>query len=123
MGSVLLAAQLPGHSRNETMSLDVYTQNIPLTQKARFWTNYVAALKGPIALDPLETYQVRTPNVLRLGVRPMDVTLTDLLYGPGSQDLRAPDELLARNWHPSNTSLASWSPRCLTVRGGVGLTL
>merc|ERR1712130_831772 len=47
-----------------TMSLDVYTQNIPLTQKARFWSNYVSSLKG-------------------------------------SQDLRAPDSLLPRTWHPS----------------------
>eukprot|EP00092_Neocalanus_flemingeri_P104056 GFUD01133233.1.p1 GENE.GFUD01133233.1~~GFUD01133233.1.p1 ORF type:complete len:118 (-),score=27.29 GFUD01133233.1:103-456(-) len=28
------------------MSLDLYTRNIPLTQKARFWSNYVSALKG-----------------------------------------------------------------------------
>merc|ERR1711862_687039 len=28
------------------MSLDLYTRNIPLTQKARFWGNYVIALKG-----------------------------------------------------------------------------
>jgi len=27
-------------------SLHNYTQNIPLTQKAKFWTNYVSALKG-----------------------------------------------------------------------------
>merc|ERR1711934_1343522 len=28
------------------MSLDLYTRNIPPTQKARFWGNYVSALKG-----------------------------------------------------------------------------
>ena len=28
------------------VSLDLYTQNIPLTQKAKFWTNYVSSLKG-----------------------------------------------------------------------------
>ena len=28
------------------MNLDVYTQHIPLTQKARFWGNWVSALKG-----------------------------------------------------------------------------
>eukprot|EP00092_Neocalanus_flemingeri_P007131 GFUD01007703.1.p1 GENE.GFUD01007703.1~~GFUD01007703.1.p1 ORF type:complete len:116 (+),score=21.81 GFUD01007703.1:20-367(+) len=28
------------------MSWDTYTQGIPLTQKAKFWTNYVSALKG-----------------------------------------------------------------------------
>ena len=27
-------------------SLDLYTQNIPLTQKAKFWTNFVSSLKG-----------------------------------------------------------------------------
>ena len=31
------------------MSLDLYTRNIPLTQKARFWGNYVSALKGNTA--------------------------------------------------------------------------
>merc|ERR1712203_731188 len=29
-----------------TMNLDVYTQHVPLTQKARFWGNFVSALKG-----------------------------------------------------------------------------
>ena len=29
-----------------TMSLDLYTRYIPLTQKAQFWGNYVSALKG-----------------------------------------------------------------------------
>ena len=28
------------------MSFDIYTQNITLTQKAKFWTNYISALKG-----------------------------------------------------------------------------
>ena len=28
------------------MNLDVYTQHVPLTQKARFWGNFVSALKG-----------------------------------------------------------------------------
>ena len=32
------------------MNLDVYTQHIPLTQKARFWGNFVSALKGFIKL-------------------------------------------------------------------------
>merc|ERR1711963_1254589 len=29
-----------------TMNLDCYTQYIPLTAKARFWGNFVSALKG-----------------------------------------------------------------------------
>merc|ERR1712147_250374 len=33
-------------SQGAKMSLDLYTRNIPLTQKARFWGNYVSALKG-----------------------------------------------------------------------------
>ena len=28
------------------MNLDCYTQYIPLTSKARFWGNFVSALKG-----------------------------------------------------------------------------
>ena len=28
------------------MQLDLYTQNAGLTQKAKFWCNYVSALKG-----------------------------------------------------------------------------
>ena len=30
------------------MNLDVYTQHIPLTSKARFWGNFVSALKGEV---------------------------------------------------------------------------
>merc|ERR1712142_20515 len=45
MGSAL--RPLAPHSRLSDMaSLDLYTQNIPLTQKAKFWTNYVSSLKG-----------------------------------------------------------------------------
>merc|ERR1719312_2311927 len=32
------------------MSFDLSTQNITLTQKAKFWTNYISALKGQDAL-------------------------------------------------------------------------
>merc|ERR1712029_1219497 len=31
---------------HDIMNLDTYTQHIPLTQKARFWGNFVSALKG-----------------------------------------------------------------------------
>merc|ERR1712029_152884 len=41
MGSCKLAFR-----RVFTMSFDTYTQNISLTQKAKFWTNYISALKG-----------------------------------------------------------------------------
>merc|ERR1712234_31885 len=65
MGSVSLAVALPGR-RNETMSLDSYTQNISLTQKARFWSNYVSALKGSQDLRAPEECRVRTwhPSIL-----------------------------------------------------------
>jgi len=36
------------------MHLDLYTQNAGLTQKAKFWCNYVSALKG--------TQDLRAPN-------------------------------------------------------------
>ena len=48
-------AKHPGETKRERddncsvrlrMSLDLYTRNIPLTQKAKFWGNYVSALKG-----------------------------------------------------------------------------
>jgi len=42
------------------MSLDTYTQNIPLTQKARFWSNYVAALKGKKTNDFSRVFFIST---------------------------------------------------------------
>merc|ERR1712013_344396 len=49
-----------------TMSLDTYTQNIPLTQKARFWSNYVAALKGSQDLRAPDEAALRTwhPSII-----------------------------------------------------------
>ena len=39
------------------MTLDLYTRNIPLTQKARFWGNYVSALKGfDLVIAPSQYY-------------------------------------------------------------------
>merc|ERR1712243_45958 len=32
--------------QKQKMSLDLYTRDLPLTQKARFWSNYVSSLKG-----------------------------------------------------------------------------
>merc|ERR1712080_698239 len=87
--------QLPGH-RNETMSLDVYTQNIPLTQKARFWTNYVAALKGTLDVEYQHEPHQDPPDPVHYDP---NLTLDDILYR--SQDLRAPEELQVRTWHPS----------------------
>merc|ERR1712066_948664 len=47
-------------THSETMSLDTYTQNVPLTQKARFWSNYVAALKGSQDLRAPDEAALRT---------------------------------------------------------------
>ena len=33
------------------MHLDLYTQNAGLTHKAKFWCNYVSALKGELDSD------------------------------------------------------------------------
>merc|ERR1712141_393755 len=58
MGSVILGPSHRGrehfsslisfllYSRTKMVSLDLYTQNIPLTQKAKFWSNYISSLKG-----------------------------------------------------------------------------
>lgn len=48
------------------MSLDVYTQNIPLTQKATFWSNYVSALKGEEDLRAPEepTTRIMYPSIV-----------------------------------------------------------
>jgi len=77
------------------MSLDTYTQNIPLTQKARFWSNYVAALKGTLDVEFRHEGHHRDSNPHLTD----DTTLYDILYR--SQDLRAPDEAALRTWHPS----------------------
>merc|ERR1712117_912440 len=43
MGSRILTTS---YRETRMVSLNLYTQNIPLTQKAKFWTNYVSSLKG-----------------------------------------------------------------------------
>ena len=62
-------------------SLDLYTQNIPLTQKAKFWTNFVSSLKG------------RLLRYLYF--------LIIFFSNKGNQDLRAAHEAPLRTWHPS----------------------
>ena len=39
------------------MSMDLYTQNITLTQKAKFWSNYISALKGKMSMQGLVSYR------------------------------------------------------------------
>merc|ERR1712098_511945 len=43
MGSRILTTS---YRETRMVSMNLYTQNIPLTQKAKFWTNYVSSLKG-----------------------------------------------------------------------------
>jgi len=68
------------------MHLDLYTQNAGLTHKAKFWCNYVSALKdarlyGPIGLlAPDEPpHRIPKPSIWSL-YRPQDITVYDLLY-------------------------------------------
>eukprot|EP00092_Neocalanus_flemingeri_P044382 GFUD01049205.1.p1 GENE.GFUD01049205.1~~GFUD01049205.1.p1 ORF type:complete len:101 (-),score=31.50 GFUD01049205.1:14-316(-) len=56
-------------------SLSAHTQNIPLTQQARFWSNYVSALKGNQDLrvsDPtiIETVPYEYPDLMQQFDRP-----------------------------------------------------
>ena len=64
------------------MSLDLYTRNIPLTQKARFWGNYVSSLKGEIDSSELK-------SMCKIYV--------------GNADLLAGPEPHITNWFPSIT--------------------
>merc|ERR1712168_1583737 len=50
----------------DMVSLDLYTQNIPLTQKAKFWTNFVSSLKGNQDLRAAHETPLRTwhPSVI-----------------------------------------------------------
>ena len=64
------------------MSMDLYTQNISLTQKARFWSNYISALKGKLS------------SSIYLSV-PSPVTNT------GQETLCAAGEGESRVWYPS----------------------
>merc|ERR1712156_238940 len=49
----------PATCRLITMAFDTYTQSIPLTQKATFWTNYIGALKGSHPLRAREDVDSR----------------------------------------------------------------
>merc|ERR1711872_335197 len=50
----------PLDQNNDTMNLDCYTQHIPLTSKARFWSNFLSALKGSNDLYASPVPHVRT---------------------------------------------------------------
>jgi len=66
------------------MHLDLYTQNAGLTQKAKFWCNYVSALKvggreGLLVKEHVDVRKLRKPSKWAL-YRPQDITLFDLIY-------------------------------------------
>ena len=65
------------------MSLEVYTRNIPLTEKARFWGNFVSSLKGLIYIF---FHLLGSNNFYR-----------------GGADLYAAPEPNVTNWYPSIT--------------------
>ena len=63
------------------MHLDLYTQNSGLTHKAKFWCNYVSALKGEsnlwylICLDNLHFI-----NMIRNRAKITNILLHDIIY-------------------------------------------
>jgi len=67
------------------MSLDVYTQNIGLTQKATFWSNYVSALKG--------AEDLRAPEEAQTRVCPMFPSCRKTADGPRRERSRAWDRV------------------------------
>ena len=40
---------MAGNTGIGKMHMELYTNNAPLTQKAKFWCNYVSSLKGEIS--------------------------------------------------------------------------
>ena len=69
------------------MSLDLYTRNIPLTQKAKFWGNYVSALKGMIF------EMLPQQNIFESAIKNIS----------GNADLCAAPEARVLNFYPSIT--------------------
>ena len=75
------------------MSLDLYTRNIPLTQKARFWGNYVSALKGD---ERYEKYIILFKCYCVRSIIPINPY-------QGNADLCAAPEARVRTFYPSIT--------------------
>ncbi len=44
-------SKMAGNTGIGKMHMELYTNNAPLTQKAKFWCNYVSSLKGEKALS------------------------------------------------------------------------
>ena len=72
------------------MNLDVYTQHVPLTQKARFWGNFVSALKGA------KYANIYAKNICKYHSCPFMVDCV-----AGGKDLYAAPEPHVRNFYPS----------------------
>merc|ERR1712203_1042811 len=84
MGSPIVPALIATNKQTQTasltelaaMSLDLYTRNIPLTQKARFWGNYVSALKG--TADLCAAPEPRVTNIYPSITETIPPTYSDL---------------------------------------------
>merc|ERR1711962_1100927 len=61
------------------MTESSYTQTFPVLQRSQFWSNYMAAIKGPLCAEEL-TYTPPQPSIWTQ-YRPVDITLYDLIYG------------------------------------------
>merc|ERR1712106_685372 len=71
------------------MSISGYTQTFPTLQRTQFWSNYMAALKGPLCAD-VPSYTPSQPSIWTQ-YRPVDITMYDLIYGNPSPP--TPDRL------------------------------
>ena len=72
------------------MNLDVYTQHVPLTQKARFWGNFVSALKGAKYANIYANFHAKYHSCLLI-----------VECVAGGKDLYAAPEPHVRNFYPS----------------------
>jgi len=106
------------------MHLDLYTSNNPLTHKAKFWCNYVGALKDGgtglrITEDPNDLLPKYKPSIWSL-YRPNDICMYDLCYEddwrtlPGSSHIfesRDPRMIMLEgDVRPTRYSLAPLTP-------------
>jgi len=78
----------------------MYTSSTSLTQRTRFWTDYVGSLKGSIQVeDPV--YVKPFVSVFEYS-RPMDVTLYDIIYGSDSREEKPRS---GSYYHPLHTDI------------------
>ena len=61
------------------MTMDSYTQHMPVLQRTTFWSDYMSGLKGNLAArTPVK--ETVMPSLLS-EFRAVDVTVYDLIYG------------------------------------------